>query len=168
MTETNSTAIGLIAVTGDRLTTDSRMVARDLKKNHKNVLRAYDNLKCSDKFKRLNYEPVDFIDKNGDLRRSIVMTKDGFTMLVMGFTGEPAMAFKEKYIAAFNAMAEHIASAEKNLWQKMQALIAKEVSSKVKASFGSHLMLNRKREIPPLRDERFELETQIQPSLLLN
>jgi hypothetical protein len=48
----------------------------------------------------------------------------------------------------------------------MQALIAREVESKVRASFGSHLMLERKREIPQLDEERFRLELQIQPSLL--
>lgn len=30
------------------------------------------------------------------------MTKDGFTFLVMGYTGSLAAHFKEKYIAAFN------------------------------------------------------------------
>jgi hypothetical protein len=52
------------------------------------------------------------------------------------------------------------------LWQQMQALIAREVESKVRASFGSHLMLERKREIPTLDAERDLLERQIQPSLL--
>lgn len=59
-----------------------------------------------------------------------------------------------------------IQSASLGLWQQMQALIAKEVESKVRASFGSHLMLERKREIPYFRSERMELESQIQPSLL--
>lgn len=55
---------------------------------------------------------------------------------------------------------------QQGLWLQMQALISREVESKVKASFGSHLMLARKREIPPLRNERQFLETAIQPSLL--
>jgi phage regulator Rha-like protein len=32
------------------------------------------------------------------------MTRDGFTLLVMGFTGKKAMEFKERYIEAFNNM----------------------------------------------------------------
>lgn len=32
------------------------------------------------------------------------MTRDGFTLLVMGYTGELAMKFKEGYIKQFNAM----------------------------------------------------------------
>lgn len=56
----------------------------------------------------------------------------------MGLTGPSAMAFNEAYIAAFNAMAEHIASHQPNLWQMYQALMVKESGSKVRASFGSH------------------------------
>ena len=88
--------------------------------------------------------------------------------LVMGFTGREASLTKETFIAAFNAMADQLQSRDMNLWQKMQALIAKEVESKVRASFGSHLMLTRKREIPLLRHERIELESQIQPPLFIN
>jgi hypothetical protein len=55
---------------------------------------------------------------------------------------------------------------QQDLWQQMQVLVAKEVGSQVRASFGSHLMLARKRELPHLLDERHMLETLIQPSLL--
>lgn len=37
-----------------------------------------------------------------------VMTKDGFTLLAMGYTGELAMKFKEDYISAFNKMEQTI------------------------------------------------------------
>lgn len=57
-------------------------------------------------------------------------------------------------------------SSQQDLWQQMQALVAKEVGSQVRASFGSHLMLERKRELPNLRDERCMLENLLQPSLL--
>ncbi len=38
------------------LTTDSRRVAKHFKKRHDHVLRAFDNLKCSAEYRRLNYE----------------------------------------------------------------------------------------------------------------
>lgn len=65
-------------------------------------------------------------------------------------------------IEAFDSMQ----NGQMGLWQQMQALIAREVESKVRASFGSHLMLERKREIPQFDAERNLLERQIQPSLL--
>jgi len=36
------------------------------------------------------------------------MTKDGFTFLVMGFTGKEAAMFKEMYIKAFNYLLESV------------------------------------------------------------
>jgi len=47
----------------------------------------------------------------------------------------------------------------------MQALIAREVESKVRASFGSHLMLERKREIPQLHANISTLREEIEPPL---
>ena len=65
-------------------------------------------------------------------------------------------------IEAFDSMQ----SAKISAWQELQALVAREVESKVKASFGSHLMLQRKREIPWLSEEMSRLEAEVQPDLL--
>lgn len=65
-------------------------------------------------------------------------------------------------------MAEHIANHEQNLWKVCRALMAKETESKVRASFGSHLMIKRKREIPHFDEQRALLMAQIQPSLFVN
>lgn len=54
------------------------------------------------------------------------------------------------------------------VYQQLQALVAEEVSTQVRASFGSRLMLDRKRAIPEFRRRREQLESQIQPSLQLH
>jgi Rha family phage regulatory protein len=54
------------------------------------VLRAFDNLKCSAEFSRLNFQPSDYVDERGKPQRMVKMIKDGFIMLVMGFIGEAA------------------------------------------------------------------------------
>lgn len=156
----------LVTIDHDRIVTDSQTLAKTFGKRHKNVLQAYDKLKCSDEFRRLNFQPTEFLDSQGKVQRQVQMTKDGFAMLAMGFTGEKAAAFKETYIRAFNDMADALARGERNLWQQMQALIAREAESQVRASFGSHLMLDRKRELPQFREQREELQQKIQPSLL--
>ncbi|MDC6130678.1 Rha family transcriptional regulator [Burkholderia gladioli] len=79
---------------------------------------------------------------------------------------ERVMDFKEELVAEFFRMRDELGRREQTLWQQMQALIAREVESKVRASFGSHLMLARKREMPRLDAERELLENQMQPSLL--
>jgi len=45
------------------------------------------------------------------------LTRDGFSMLVMGFTGAEAMQWKVRYIAAFNALE---AAVKKSLVQRLE------------------------------------------------
>lgn len=156
----------LVTIDHDRIVTDSQTLAKTFEKQHRTVLRAFDNLKCSDDFRLHNFVQSEFLDSQGKAHRQLTMTKNGFAMLAMGFTGPRAAAFKEAFINEFDRMAEALVAGEKNLWQRLQAAIAREAESAVKASFGSRLMLARKRELPNLRDEIEELGTKIQPSLL--
>lgn len=79
-------------------------VAETFGKEHKNVLRNIRDLRCSEEFNRLNFEPISYTDTMNRKQDAMVMTRDGFTLLVMGYTGELAMKFKEAYIKQFNAM----------------------------------------------------------------
>lgn len=89
---------------GAILKTNSRFVAEVFGRLHKDVLKAVDNLDCSEAFNGRNFAPVEYLDTKGETRRMVEMTFDGFTFLVMGFTGSKAAAFKEAYIAEFNRM----------------------------------------------------------------
>lgn len=153
---------------GDKLVTDSRTVARHFGKQHAKVTRAIDALVDeTGEWGIANFGQTLCADQqNKQTYRGYQMTKDGFMLLVMGFTGKRALDTKLAFIGAFNAMADQLKVGQQGLWQQMQALIAKEVGSQVRASFGSHLMLTRKRELPSLRTERVMIEAAIQPSLL--
>lgn len=86
------------------ITATSLQVAEHFGKRHTHVLRAIRNLGVSEEFSRLNFGPRDYIDERGKVQPMYDMTRDGFAMLAMGFTGQEAMGWKEAYIAAFNAM----------------------------------------------------------------
>jgi len=92
--------------------TDTKTLAETFKKRHGDVLRKIEDLGCSDKFAERNFALVEIIEKNGIgggiKRKSYKMTLDGFTMVVMGFTGKKAMSFKEQYIKAFRDMEKYI------------------------------------------------------------
>lgn len=66
--------------------TDSLKVAYYFGKQHKNVLKAIKELNCSPEFNRLNFKLVKYTDSKGEKRPMYLMTQDGFTLLVMGFT----------------------------------------------------------------------------------
>lgn len=79
-------------------------MAETFGKEHKNVLRDIRELECSEEFNRLNFELTTYQDSKNRSQDVYYMTRDGFTILVMGYTGEKAMRFKEAYIRQFNAM----------------------------------------------------------------
>ena len=84
--------------------TDSRRVAKAFGKPHKAVLRALANIRCDEEFSRLNFAPSDYTDNRGKKQRQVLMTRAGFTFLVMGFNGQKAAGFKQGYIAQFDRM----------------------------------------------------------------
>ncbi len=103
----------LVKITGKRneevLTTTSRKVAEFFGKEHKNVLRDIENIGCSENFRKLNFELSEYkVNSNNKTYHEYNMTRDGFTLLVMGYTGEKAMQFKEMYINAFNEMEKEL------------------------------------------------------------
>ena len=92
-----------LTVQDGKVTASSRDIAKKFGKQHDNVLRAIQNLDCSPEFKSLNFEGLKY-QYRGQEFPYYEMTRDGFSFLCMGFTGKKAAIWKEKYIAAFNAM----------------------------------------------------------------
>jgi Rha family phage regulatory protein len=101
----------LVKRKNDNPITTSKLVAWRFDKEHKNVLADIRNIKdkCSTEFWQLNFQPSKY-NSRGKEYPEYIMTKDGFTMLVMGYTGKEAMEFKEDYIKRFNNMERFITS----------------------------------------------------------
>lgn len=79
-------------------------VAETFGKEHRNVLKDIRELQCSDEFRLLNFEQSNYINEQNHKQPMYYVTRDGFTLLAMGYTGEKAMKFKESYIKQFNVM----------------------------------------------------------------
>lgn len=86
---------------------DSRDVAAYFERNHKDVLRTIDALLSQEPDLALrNFVQGSYkLQATGEqMHRHFRMTRDGFVLLAMGFTGSKALWFKLAYIEAFNAM----------------------------------------------------------------
>ena len=79
-------------------------IAGTFGKRNDHVLRDIKELDCSDKFRLSNFGESSYINSQNKKQPMYYITRDGFTLLVMGYTGEKAMKFKEAYIRQFNAM----------------------------------------------------------------
>ena len=67
-----------------------------------------------EEFADRNFILSEYTDEQGKPRKQYILTRDGFTLLAMGFTGAKAMQFKVAYINAFNRM-ESIINGEARL-----------------------------------------------------
>jgi len=97
-------------------------VAECFEKEHGKVIRSIENLECSQMFRQANFGLSSYVNKQGRKMPMYLITRDGFTMLAMGFTGKKAVAWKERFIEAFNAM-EHQLSVSKQFDFDAQAIL---------------------------------------------
>ena len=91
-----------------KLVVSSREVARNFGKRHDNVLMVIEilvsNMGSPEKSGSL-FIPAEYQhEQNKQTYREYLLTRDGFSLLVMGFTGKEALEWKLKYIDAFNRM----------------------------------------------------------------
>lgn len=99
----------LVITKNQQAVTTSLQVAETFEKNHQHVLRDLDNLKEGvQNWTDLFYEDTYIHPQNKQEYRQIIMNRDGFTLLAMGFTGKKALQFKLQYINAFNEMEKTI------------------------------------------------------------
>lgn len=98
----------LVTVYNHQLVTDSRKVAAHFNKRHDHVIRDIDTLvgglpKNGDT-QRMFHKTTYVNAQNGQTYPMYLMNRDGFSLLVMGFTGQKALEWKLKFLAAFNEM----------------------------------------------------------------
>ena len=79
-------------------------VAETFEKEHRRILQDIRELGCSEEFRQHNFVQSEYLNQQNHKQPMYYITRDGFTILVMGYTGEKAMKFKETYIRQFNAM----------------------------------------------------------------
>lgn len=136
-----------IFASNDDLRTNSLNIAKAFEKQHKDVLRVIDRIisQVSDSFGQRNFTPSSYINEQSKEQRMFELTKDGFMILVMSFTGIPAMQIKEAYINAFNLM-------HAKLFPKRNALVELPVSpylshddrTTLKEAVNAHCFANKK------------------------
>lgn len=93
----------LVEVRNNQVVVSSRQVAKRFSKEHKNVLVSIREILSAEKSADKFYELSSYKYRGRELPE-YYMNRDGFALLVMGFTGKIALQWKVKYINAFNEM----------------------------------------------------------------
>jgi len=111
---TNSAIAPVLTVIDGTPTTTSNEVAHHFGKRHERVLDAARTLIADlPESSRHNFVLAEYTDEQGKSRPAYRLTRDGFTLLAMGFTGKKALAFKLAYIKAFNDMEAELHSQQR-------------------------------------------------------
>ncbi len=159
-----TTVADLVEVHNDQSTTTSLTVAQFFGKQHRDVMRSIDRLDYSPEFNARNFARIDYVDSRGRSHAAYRMTRDGFTFLMMSFTGPQAAKLKETYIARFNEMEQSLRSQEagaflrvqKELAQVQRRLIATQ-RALIAAGRRELKLLRAARPLPPAADGQLGL-----------
>ncbi len=152
-----------------KLYADSRDVAIYFGKEHRNVLPIIRSLLKNNKNLAAQFQATKFINR-GKQYDHYLMTKDGFVMLMMKFTGQKAEAMQWEYIQEFNRMQKALATILDNRISVAQHDLHKHAIecrlSEEKARIAATALNERKKEIKWLARVELELREKYQLELI--
>ena len=172
-----SIVVSEIDVTGIEPTTTSLQVAARFGKHHHHVLRAIKNIVAElpeEHQTHFGLESYEVKVANGATRQATMyrMTKDGFSLLAMGFTGKEALQWKLAYIAAFNRMAATLSryvsfGVPATMYAKALEAEKQEAGSFAKASVAGRTLALRRTEKKAFQGIVAMVRAEVQLQLLL-
>ena len=103
--------LNLVSINNNQVVVSSRQVADNFGKQHKDVLESIRGILVAENSATKFFYESTFTNR-GKQYPEYLLNRDGFSLLVMGFTGEKALEWKVKYINAFNAMEQELRNKE--------------------------------------------------------
>ena len=116
----------------EQLVVSSREVAENFEKQHKHILETIRELETSVENPAHLFIQSKYKDTYNREQNEYLLTRDGFSLLVMGFTGQKALQWKLKYIEAFNAMEKSLKEQTPKIDSKFLYLLAEQLEEKEK------------------------------------
>ena len=117
------------------LVVTSRQIAEDFDKRHADVIEKIEELIKTENSVMTMFIETSYKAGTGKSYKEYLITRDGFSLLVMGFTGLKALQWKLKYIEAFNKMEQALKEPQKQLtpieMMELQFKILKEQGQKL-------------------------------------
>lgn len=107
----------LVKMRGKDAVCDSLDVAEHFGKRHKNMIQNIERLAENSADVKKLFKVQTYTDSYGREQKKYFMNRDGFSLLVMGFTGKEAIAWKLKYIEAFNRMEQLLAQKQTQVYK---------------------------------------------------
>lgn len=100
----------LTTINNGQVVVTSRQIAEHFEKQHKHVMEAIREIMTSVEISANLFFSNKYKDTYNRDQSEYLMNRDGFSLIVMGFTGQKALEWKLKYIEAFNKMEKMLTS----------------------------------------------------------
>lgn len=120
---TDTTITNLVRIENNQAVVSSREVAKHFEKEHKDVLKRIENIKAQNCAVTSMFYETGYTSGTGKFYKEYLMNRDGFSLLVMGFTGAKALDWKIRYIKEFNRMEEYIRQQQKPMMSNLDMFI---------------------------------------------
>lgn len=123
----------LVSIVNGVPTTTSLQIAEVFGRGHNTVLRDIRDLleKCPEPFGVYNFVQSEYTNEQNKKMPMYIITRDGMTLLVMGYTGDKAMEYKMAYIEAFNAMEAKLRSSQQSMLPRDYAEALRALANEV-------------------------------------
>ena len=130
---------GIVTIVDDKPTTTSLILAEKFGKPHRSITRIIRNTiqDLPGDFVEKNFSLSDFTNDRGRTYTQYTLTRDAYSLIVMGLTGKEALQWKVKFIAAFNAMERELLKKQDAMEWKQARLQSKEVRKSVTDSIAA-------------------------------
>lgn len=138
-----------------QLLVSSREIAKNFEKQHKHVIEAIEEVKkglaekSADLFIESKYQHT----QNKQWYKEYLLTRDGFTLLAMGFTGSKALGWKMKYIDAFNSMEKRLKGKPTCIEDVLIKSLEEMKDLKQQVNQATHHALKANKEVEVLKDK---------------
>lgn len=160
----------VVVVDGEPLAS-TQTICEGMKAKHASTMKLLRrHQKSLERFGGVRFEIQPFQTNGGVQSREVALLNEQQAALLISLMRNTSavVSFKADLIAEFFRMRDALTQRGHDLWKQLQVAIAQEVESKVRASFGSHLMNERKKEKQPLLERIHNLNAEIQPGLPLH
>ena len=94
----------LVTIRDGKYWTTSLKIAEKFEKEHRSVIKAIEESSCSKEFRSANFHADVYKDSYGREQPMYYLTQQGFSWVVLGFTGEKASMWKEKFLITFEKL----------------------------------------------------------------
>lgn len=109
----------------NQMVVSSLQVADSFGKHHKHVLESIKKMTAENSALLNMFFETTYISSQNKVLPMYLMNRDGFSLLVMGFTGQNALEWKLKYIQAFNQMESKLNDPDYIIQRSLQILKAR-------------------------------------------